>query len=106
MLPQAGRRLPVIMDLGGPKFRIARVHGDEKERLMPGDAFLILKEGAKAPRGHLSVRLSHPALAALDQTRRARLNPRLLYCGGPTIIGAVQRLAQVRRTVADRAVVR
>lgn len=59
----AGRRLPVIMDLGGPKFRIARVHGDEKERLMPGDAFLILKDGAKAPRGHLSIRLSHPALA-------------------------------------------
>lgn len=56
------RRLPVAMDLGGPKFRITRVHGDEKDRLTPGDGFLILHEGAKAPKGALALRLSHPAL--------------------------------------------
>lgn len=59
---ELARRLPVAMDLGGPKFRITRVHGDEKERLHPGDAFLILHEGAKAPKGALALRLSHPAL--------------------------------------------
>lgn len=58
-----GRRLPVEMDLGGPKFRITRLHGNEKERLNPGDSFIILREGARAARDHISLRLSHPALA-------------------------------------------
>lgn len=40
--------------------------------------------------------LHHPALAALRQTRRERLDPALLWCGGPTIIKAAGRLAQVR----------
>ena len=41
--------------------------------------------------------LSHPALAHLTGTSRAHLDPRLLYCAGPTIIPAARRLAQVRR---------
>jgi pyruvate kinase len=60
----AGRYLPVSMDLGGPKFRIARLHGNEKHRLVTGDGFYILAEGARAPHGALAVRLSHPELAA------------------------------------------
>ncbi len=43
--------------------------------------------------------LAHPALAALKQTRRARLDPALLWCGGPTIPRTVARLAEVRRTL-------
>lgn len=43
--------------------------------------------------------LTHPALAALPQTRRAPLAPSLLWCGGPTIIRAAARLGQVRRGV-------
>jgi iron complex transport system substrate-binding protein len=43
--------------------------------------------------------LSHPALAHLTGTSRAPLDPRLLYCAGPTIIPAAQRLAQVRRSL-------
>ncbi|MFM5948380.1 MAG: ABC transporter substrate-binding protein [Novosphingobium sp.] len=43
--------------------------------------------------------LSHPALAGLTQTRRERLEPALLWCGGPTIIKAAGRLAQVRRSL-------
>lgn len=44
--------------------------------------------------------LRHPALDALDgQTRRAPLDGNLLWCGGPTIIRAAERLAQVRRTL-------
>ena len=45
--------------------------------------------------------LSHPALDALATTRRERFDPSLLYCGGPTIIRAVRRLAQVRRAMAS-----
>lgn len=39
----------------------------------------------------------HPALAHLKGTRREALDPRLLFCGGPTIAAALARLAQVRR---------
>lgn len=38
----------------------------------------------------------HPVLEQLSQTRRADFDPSLLYCGGPTIIRAVQRLRQIR----------
>ncbi|OCC22812.1 hypothetical protein MB02_15525 [Croceicoccus estronivorus] len=41
--------------------------------------------------------LAHPALDALTGTQRARFDPGLLYCGGPTIIRAVARLSEVRR---------
>jgi len=41
--------------------------------------------------------LSHPALARLQGTRRERLDPSLLWCGGPTVARAAARLAQVRR---------
>ncbi|MDE2435080.1 MAG: ABC transporter substrate-binding protein [Sphingomonadales bacterium] len=41
--------------------------------------------------------LRHPALAALKNTRRERLDPALLWCGGPTIVRAAERLAEVRR---------
>lgn len=41
--------------------------------------------------------LNHPALAGLKQTTRAPLEPRLLWCGGPTIPQTLARLAEVRR---------
>ena len=44
--------------------------------------------------------LKHPALAHLDGTTRAPLDPRLLYCAGPTIIPAARRLATVRRSLS------
>ncbi len=43
--------------------------------------------------------LRHPALAGLTRTVRARFDPALTYCGGPTIVRAVQRLAEVRRNL-------
>ncbi|XUU59898.1 ABC transporter substrate-binding protein [Erythrobacter sp. HA6-11] len=39
---------------------------------------------------------SHPALAQLENTRVEMLDPALLYCGGPTIIKAMERLAEIR----------
>ena len=47
--------------------------------------------------------LAHPALAALKGARRERLDPSLLWCGGPTIIRAAERLAEVRRMVGGGA---
>lgn len=49
--------------------------------------------------------LGHPALAHLEHTRRERLDPSLLYCGGPTIARTAQRLAEIRRSLeaGDRA---
>lgn len=41
--------------------------------------------------------LGHPALAALAQTRRVHFDAGLLYCGGPTLIRAAQRLAEIRQ---------
>ena len=46
--------------------------------------------------------LSHPALAALTDTRRAAFDAKLLWCGGPTIIRAATRLAEVRRSIARK----
>ncbi|WP_338467991.1 ABC transporter substrate-binding protein [Novosphingobium sp. ZN18A2] len=51
-------------------------------------------------RGNEDRMLHHPALAALTGTTRAAFAPNLLYCGGPTIIRAAARLAEVRQEVA------
>ena len=40
--------------------------------------------------------LAHPALAALKGTRREPFDPKLLWCGGPTIVRAAERLAEIR----------
>ncbi len=45
--------------------------------------------------------LRHPVLAGLRDTRRARLEPSLLWCGGPTIVRAVARLGEVRRSLGE-----
>jgi iron complex transport system substrate-binding protein len=40
--------------------------------------------------------LTHPVLRNLEGVRYERLDPALLYCGGPTVVRAVQRLAEIR----------
>jgi len=44
--------------------------------------------------------LAHPALSGLKNTRRERFEPALLWCGGPTIVRAAERLAEVRGKVS------
>jgi iron complex transport system substrate-binding protein len=39
---------------------------------------------------------AHPALDTLGDMRIARFDANLLYCGGPTIINALHRLAEIR----------
>ena len=41
--------------------------------------------------------LGHPVLARLSGMQRFDYDPKLEYCGGPTIIRAAQRLAQIRK---------
>ena len=41
----------------------------------------------------------HPALDDLEQMRREGFDTRLIYCGGPTVIRAAERLAEIRREV-------
>ena len=53
---------------------------------------LLLVAGGSAGQGH-------PLLAQLEQTRVERLDPRLLYCGGPTITALGVRLATLRATL-------
>jgi iron complex transport system substrate-binding protein len=40
--------------------------------------------------------LRHPALRSLEGVRYERFAPSLLFCGGPTVVGAVERLAEIR----------
>lgn len=46
--------------------------------------------------------LLHPALGRLQGTAHYDLDPRFLYCGGPTIIHAARRLAAIREELASR----
>ena len=41
--------------------------------------------------------LTHPVLQSLEGVQYARLDPTLTFCGGPTVIRAAQRLAEIRR---------
>lgn len=77
------------------------------EKMLADPPAVILMAGQTAETGHTSGNggddriLSHPALKALTGTVRAQLDPRLLYCGGPTIIAAVQRLSQIRKFLPE-----
>ncbi|MFC3593988.1 ABC transporter substrate-binding protein [Novosphingobium piscinae] len=70
------------------------------ERVLADPPAVILAAGGRQGEDRL---LAHPVLAGLRGTHRARLDPSLLWCGGPTIIRAAARLAQVRRAVAGGA---
>jgi iron complex transport system substrate-binding protein len=52
------------------------------------------------PRADEDRLLRHPALSALTETRRAPFPRALLWCGGPTVIKAADRLAAVRGNLA------
>jgi iron complex transport system substrate-binding protein len=58
---------------------------------------LILAAGN--PESNEDRMLAHPALAALKDTRLERYDSSLLWCGGPTIVRAAQRLGEVRRSM-------
>lgn len=59
------------------------------ERLLEDPPRLLLVAGNERAQ-------SHPALARLPGMRTELFAPNLLYCGGPSIIQALERLAEVR----------
>lgn len=61
------RRIPVSMDLGGPKFRIVELTDKPKHRFFPGDRFALVARLEDAPKGLVGATLSHPALLAALQ---------------------------------------
>ena len=66
------------------------------EQVLADPPQLILAAGSAL--GNEDRMLAHPALAALTSTRRERLDPVLLWCGGPSIVRTVERLSAVRRS--------
>ncbi len=66
------------------------------EMLLAAPPDLLLVAGNS--RGQL-----HPALGQLQNTRVETLDPSLLYCGGPTIISAMERLGEIRREMEQGA---
>ena len=64
------------------------------EQVIADPPKVILAAGSSLPDENRL--LSHPALGALTMTERVRLDPSLLWCGGPTIIRAVERLREIR----------
>ncbi|MCX7863757.1 MAG: ABC transporter substrate-binding protein [Novosphingobium sp.] len=67
------------------------------EEMLADPPAVILAAGD--PRANEDRMLSHPALDALASTRRESFDRALLWCGGPTIIRAARRLAQIRQAL-------
>ncbi|MDT8856053.1 pyruvate kinase [Paracoccaceae bacterium Fryx2] len=61
---ETGRRVPVSMDLGGPKFRVTEVSDSGKHRFAPGDHFAIAARLKDGPVAMVCATLSHGALLA------------------------------------------
>jgi iron complex transport system substrate-binding protein len=53
----------------------------------------------KTGQGEENRMMAHPALAGLKGVQRFNLDPALEWCGGPTIIRAANRLAEVRAII-------
>ena len=47
--------------------------------------------------------LTHPVLRQLAEVPYERLDPALLFCGGPSIVRTVERLAEIRATIGAQA---
>ena len=92
-----------LMDRAGLR-STAATRGLGQGAILPLEAMLadpprvILAAGN--PRAEQDRLLRHPVLAGLTQTARARLDPGLFYCGGPSIPRALARLTAVRDALA------
>lgn len=67
------------------------------EKVLADPPAVILAVGDHAGEDRL---LDHPALAHLRGVQRVPLASSLLWCGGPTIVRAAQRLGEIRRGLA------
>ncbi|MEJ0020849.1 MAG: pyruvate kinase [Acetobacteraceae bacterium] len=60
-----GRRIPVLMDIAGPKFRIGEVRRESGQRLATGDRFRLVRDAGCFGTDAMIEAVCHPA-AALD----------------------------------------
>jgi iron complex transport system substrate-binding protein len=67
------------------------------ERVLADPPAVILVAGH--PQSQEDRLLRHPALAHLRHTRTVPFDPALEWCGGPTVIHAAARLAEIRRSL-------
>lgn len=78
----------------------AAARGLRQADVLPLEAMLAAPPAVILAAGNPSAQedrmLGHPALAALKNTQRFRLDPALLYCGGPTIPRLMARLREIR----------
>ena len=63
------------------------------EQVLADPPDLVLAAGEEAM-------LSHPVLREVGRMKYRSLDPTLLYCGGPTIIRAMEHLGQIRRELS------
>jgi iron complex transport system substrate-binding protein len=84
----------------------AGARGLRQADVLPLEALLAAPPRAILVAGNLRAQedrmLSHPALAALKDLRRFRLDPALLFCGGPTIPRLSARLRKIRAEMDRR----
>lgn len=90
------RRTGLVNDADARGLGQADILGLEAVLADPPQVLLPVTDARNAGQGDRLL-LGHPALAKLTQTTVATFDPRLNYCGGPTIIRAVARLAEVRK---------
>lgn len=64
------------------------------EEVLADPPELLLIAGRETGQGH-------PALGDLPRTRREALDPALLYCGGPTVVRAAERLRRLRQGMGE-----
>ena len=98
----AGDETLIAQMLDSAGFRpVAATRGLGQGAILPLEAMLAdppqLILAAGDPRAEQDRLLRHPVLAGLTGTTRARLDPGLFYCGGPSIPRAMARLTVIRR---------
>lgn len=98
IVPGKGALVSDLMDRAGfANHTAARGMGQADylslERLLADQPQVLLVAGQE--RGQ-----KHPALDALSSMRSEPFDPSLLYCGGPTIVRVMERLAEVRREIS------
>lgn len=104
VLWQPGGIVPGEAALVGDLLRRTGFSSHSAARGMTQADYLALEEVLADPPELLLVAGSevgqrHPVLDKLPGMKRANFDTRLLYCGGPTIIRAAERLAEVRGTL-------
>lgn len=102
LLWQAGGIVPGADTLAGQLFAHVGLPSQSAARGLGQGAYLPLEQVLADPPALIVAAggermLTHPVLRELDGTQYRRLDPALLYCGGPTIPRLLARLVEIRQ---------